>query len=571
MNPPIRFQGFLGATFMPGQTSLMQAGIRLDPIPSFPLDIGLTVNTDFTHRTFATLPIGRRFNISELMSAHLSVHAGIGYLDDLTVQYGRLFENITIRGVAAYLGGAASFQAQPHPDFGILFSLSYSHEFCEGSFSPTILPVSRTPAFCPDQNLIGATVGLSYGRITPDSPPQESESSRNRIENRENSRLMSVNVLSETSQTLDGVTYTAGTGNLFRENDSQELSFGNLELPAHVGATVTISVDGETASQTIPAEHPSETRIPFDAATARSTTIPSRLVDRLLDGTHTMTVRVERAGQPELRFTQEIHVTTSTPPPAGVTAGIDERLRRDFQITNINSHGTRFSFSTAQTIIRNRRSLTPQTRFSIPASQQLAVILDPTVDGNGAFSVNSGRNPVDHLASDGRFFTLYYQINNEADARSILERVQSQTGRRIHTLVVAGHGDRHSLTFGDPSAVPSNPETVRWDSDDIQAGELDYLNNVMDLTEGQILLYACSNGATWSASDTTSQVAIVHGLGDRISGVNLYSSSAPANIHSFVIRDNLLLAVTWEGGTTPTNVIRHPPTPQLLQNSGGSS
>lgn len=238
--------------------------------------------------------------------------------------------------------------------------------------------------------------------------------------------------------------------------------------------------------------------------------------------------------------------------PDNSEAGLQRRLRS----LGI-AIGGRFDPAHTRSLVENREligRLSHQSNPRFTDTRPIAVVIDPTSDHNGAFN-SRPEKPINVLAADSRFFTLYYQANTETELREALTSVARFTGRSVHTLIIGGHGQRTNLQLGNPPSTDNDPYYLS--SDEIMRGELDYLGNIMDSNEGELLLFSCSNGdIIHPDSNDSSLPNVATALSNRVRGINIYSMSSPSNIRSFRMREDLTMAVEWIEAT-PTDVMRH--------------
>ncbi len=132
----------------------------------------------------------------------------------------------------------------------------------------------------------------------------------------------------------------------------------------------------------------------------------------------------------------------------------------------------------------------------------LAVFLFNTSDHNGAFQ----RNPVvKNIRDSGKFRTAYRAVSTEADVWKALRDITGDGKQKIHTLIIAGHGEYadvpealkpkspRRLMLGKDTLQAVTGEEYFIDIDDIQSGQFNRLIQYLD-PRGQILLYSCSTG-----------------------------------------------------------------------------
>lgn len=235
---------------------------------------------------------------------------------------------------------------------------------------------------------------------------------------------------------------------------------------------------------------------------------------------------------------------------------LEERLR----LLNIPVNG-RFDARHTALILQNREIIDRLSHERSPVfneTRPIAVVVEATADYNGAFQSQTAK-PINVLAEDLRFFTLYYQASNTTELRNILTNLRQVTGRGIHTLIIAGHGNRRSLQLG-PDV---NQDIQSLDSRDVARGDEDYFRSVMDLNEGELVLHSCSNGGVRDPGDRDPTHGLASEIYDRIDGINVLSMGRPGNIQTFRIRNNLTVDIQWSNGQ-PSFMYRHHLPPGLL-------
>jgi len=213
----------------------------------------------------------------------------------------------------------------------------------------------------------------------------------------------------------------------------------------------------------------------------------------------------------------------------------------DFQ-KYLSENGLKFqervlSVETALMLVHNSKNLNPADK------RPIALLIFNVSDWNGAFGRGGSVPVVDTFYQSGKFHLLYYEVRTEDEFRDIRKNVVRTLGQKIHTLVLAGHGNGSSLALGagDParSAGSADSEDLIIDSSDILKGELDDLPSQMQ-PGGQLLLYACSTGNGSESSEN---------LANRFAGllprVRIISSTKQTNLESLAIHSDLSLGVRW--------------------------
>lgn len=207
----------------------------------------------------------------------------------------------------------------------------------------------------------------------------------------------------------------------------------------------------------------------------------------------------------------------------------------------LSENGIRFpervlSIETALTLIANRKSL------ASPDSRPTALLLYNTSDHNGAFGDHGTVPVLDTFVKSGKFRVLYYEAGSEGEFAEIRKNIVKTTGKRIHTLILAGHGNADSLALGgdDPANVDwLKKERAYIDIGDFNAGEMDELGSQMEAA-GQVLLFACSNGSGHAEQDNLANRFI-----QTLPGRRILSSRKSTNLDSLRINGDLSLGVEW--------------------------
>lgn len=123
----------------------------------------------------------------------------------------------------------------------------------------------------------------------------------------------------------------------------------------------------------------------------------------------------------------------------------------------------------------------------------LAIVVYPREDHNGVFSDTASE--VDKLIKGG-YRVMFYEVANDTEARDALKNAShlGESGeQKASLLVIGGHGDRTTISFGagDPAAGVIEDTTKTFDLKD-----LELLQGVSGSLEegGSIVLISCSNG-----------------------------------------------------------------------------
>jgi len=197
------------------------------------------------------------------------------------------------------------------------------------------------------------------------------------------------------------------------------------------------------------------------------------------------------------------------------------------------------SLRTAMVLLHNHDTLGHE-----PIERPIALAIMPSWDHNGAFGVGNGFPILDTLEASGRFHLIYVEADDEGDVMTALREVHALTGRRVHTLLVGGHGSPNTLALRDEhlAARPDGTfdDTVHVDTGDFLAGEFDGLGDLLE-PDGQILLASCSNGASGEENPFN--------LGNSFSraapGRRVYCQREEGNILSLEVLEDGSLEVEW--------------------------
>jgi hypothetical protein len=196
------------------------------------------------------------------------------------------------------------------------------------------------------------------------------------------------------------------------------------------------------------------------------------------------------------------------------------------------------SLRSALTLLRNHDALGLAT-----SELPVAVVIGPASDYNQAFTSFRGYPVLDSLIDSGRFNVLYFEASNETEACEALMTAHGGTGRRLHTVVFAGHGLRTALALGGPdpggSGAAMGPEEDFIDIGDLQNGFCGDLDAIME-PEGQILMWSCSNG-----DGGRDALNLANGMAESAPGRRVYSTPVPSNLSRLAVREDLSLDLAW--------------------------
>jgi hypothetical protein len=181
----------------------------------------------------------------------------------------------------------------------------------------------------------------------------------------------------------------------------------------------------------------------------------------------------------------------------GIDFPRDEVSTYEDYLSYLAKNGIRFperikSLKTAFTIAGNKARLAdPDRATELGVERPIAVVIGPKTDWNQAFTARHGFPLLDTLVEDGSFDVIYIESGSDREAAQALKMVKLQTGSRIHTAIIGGHGTRQSIQLGADGGTDDNTLDVQ----DLEEDRLfDGMDDVME-EGGQIILWSCSNGA----------------------------------------------------------------------------
>ena len=198
------------------------------------------------------------------------------------------------------------------------------------------------------------------------------------------------------------------------------------------------------------------------------------------------------------------------------------------------------SLRNAIALIRNHEMLGLE-----PLERPIALAVVAASDHNGALGVSGGFPLLDTLEESGHFHVLYVEADDESDVVQAMEEVYALTGRRIHTLVLGGHGTPTALALGGEDlalGVPAESYDERnyLDTADFFRGEFSGLDELIE-TDGQVLLWSCSTGSGGDESPFNLANSVSRAAPRR----QIYSMMEPGNIRSLEIAEDGSLEVEW--------------------------
>lgn len=168
----------------------------------------------------------------------------------------------------------------------------------------------------------------------------------------------------------------------------------------------------------------------------------------------------------------------------------------------------------------------------------VALLLYNTNDWNGAFAQSS--LPRTFLDS-GKFRVVYREVSSDEEAQRAIAETCAKSGGKIHTLVLAGHGQPKELGLG--KGKNAFDESSDIDRGDFKSGVFRHLDDYVD-ESGQVLLYACSNGQGGKRGRN-----LANAVARRLPpSVRILSSRISNNLDDVTVKDDLSLEIQWIWG-----------------------
>lgn len=214
------------------------------------------------------------------------------------------------------------------------------------------------------------------------------------------------------------------------------------------------------------------------------------------------------------------------------------------------------SFGSALALVDNRsRLLDPERARDIGAERPVLVFLCAEHDHNGWMLSRNGFNALEATVHEDEFDVLYVEVGDDESPQDALADIYGRTGRRIHTLLIAGHGEPQSISLGDPADLePGVPvESAFLDPTDFHAGDWDGLDAWMAV-EGQIVLLSCSTGAQVAdvpsqGSDDATPLSMHDHFRNAAPGRRVYAPVRPIYTPRLTFEDDTHeVEVEWSGG-----------------------
>ena len=195
---------------------------------------------------------------------------------------------------------------------------------------------------------------------------------------------------------------------------------------------------------------------------------------------------------------------------------------------------------TALKIAYNNRNLK-----RLGKSRPLAVVVGNVSDYNGAFTVRKGYAMLQTLLSQG-YDVVYVESSRDKEVMTQLQRIKNATGRRIDCLILAGHGDKHTLRLGDTNKITK----AGGQSEDafLDVGDVTWQQDFAGLerviaTKGQVVLWACSNGTLAVRNNLMKAVAM------RLPGRDIFGAKIDSNIKRMMFtgkgRNRRIQGILW--------------------------
>jgi hypothetical protein len=179
-----------------------------------------------------------------------------------------------------------------------------------------------------------------------------------------------------------------------------------------------------------------------------------------------------------------------------------------------------------------------------PVDRPIALAIVAASDHNRALT-SSGFPLLDTLEETERFHLLYIEADDEDDVLRAMEEIYALTGRRIHTLILGGHGTPTSLALGGEDLALGTSEGVYdernyLDTSDFYRGEFSAMNEFME-TDGQVLLLSCSTGS----GGVDSPFNMANSVSRAVPGRRVYSMMEPGNLRKLEVAEDGSLQVEW--------------------------
>lgn len=165
----------------------------------------------------------------------------------------------------------------------------------------------------------------------------------------------------------------------------------------------------------------------------------------------------------------------------------------------------------------------------------VALLLYNTDDWNGAFHSS---DVIGNIVDSKKFRVVYREVSADNEVTEALD-----TFSPVHTLVLAGHGSKTTLRLGK-TTPERDQDTALVDTADYD--NCDDAKQSYFVPDGQILLYACSNGEGGEDDDN-----LHNAMALSFPGVSILSSPEPSNIDHLNFDEHLHLTVELAEGTTP--------------------
>lgn len=208
------------------------------------------------------------------------------------------------------------------------------------------------------------------------------------------------------------------------------------------------------------------------------------------------------------------------------------------ELRAVTAYPERFgSLSTVLALWANRKRF----EAGVPDSRPTALLLYNKNDFNDAFISSELPNA---FIDDGRFNVLYHEVSTEDEIATLLKAASRDGQDPIHTLVLAGHGERFRINFGTELANEDTFEREKknLDREDFFLGPFTKLPHYL-LSNGQVILYACTTGQGGSK-----RANLANTIAKRLpTTTTIMTEQNAGNISEIQFTDDLKATITWVG------------------------
>ncbi len=172
-------------------------------------------------------------------------------------------------------------------------------------------------------------------------------------------------------------------------------------------------------------------------------------------------------------------------------------------------------------------------------TKPIALVVGSVEDHNGAFTAVNGHHILQTLNTQG-YDVVYVEANTDKAAMAQIKRIHQVTGRKMSTLVFAGHGTSQDLQLGAPGKM-SQVEDAFIDVDDFAVqGDFNGLDKMV-ASNGQVLLWACSN------ADPRLKHNLHHTVATQLPGRDIFGAKMDSNIQRITFKKQRIHWVHWYG------------------------